>query len=106
MPELPLFDSFLQRFLRQSIIDAEYIYIDNWSVVHFGAGFLLGLLFAYRYQGRYAWLWALAILAAYEITELFLNGILFVAESPIDTIWDLIIGLVGFLIAKRIRLAN
>ena|SRR3989338_1778850 len=95
----PIFDSFLQRFLNQTILDTGFIYIDFWSLVHFGSGLILGLLLTWRYQGKLTWLLALATLAAYEVTELFLNGIFFVPETPLDTAWDFIIGMLGFFVS-------
>ena len=97
----PKFDSFIRRFLDQTLLDNSLIYLDLWSLVHFSSGLLLGLLLKFRYQGKHTWLVALTVLIAYEITELFLNGWLFIPETPLDTFWDLIIGMAGFLITYR-----
>ena len=98
---MPTFDTFIQQFLRQEIINTQFIFIDFWSIVHFGAGIILGLLLIKFFKKR-SWLIALGLLLLYEVVELFLNGILFVAESPVDTTWDIIIGMAGFAIGAKI----
>ena len=99
--EQPIFDSFIQQFLRQEIINTQFIFIDFWSIVHFGTGIILGLLLTKHFKKK-SWLIALGLLILYEVAELFLNGILFVAESPVDTTWDIIIGMAGFVIGVKI----
>lgn len=98
---MPIFDSFIQQFLRQEIVNTQFVYIDFWSIIHFGAGIILGLILT-KYFKKYHWLIALSIIILYEIVELFLNGILFVAESPIDSAWDVIIGIAGFAVGVKI----
>ncbi|MFA5124779.1 MAG: hypothetical protein WC473_03070 [Patescibacteria group bacterium] len=88
----------IQEFLGRIIISRPYVYIDYWSALHFCSGAILGLLFAIYYPKKYSWLFTLVILIIYEIIEILLTGILFVAETAVDRIWDLIIGLVGFFI--------
>ncbi|MFA6227714.1 MAG: hypothetical protein WC668_00835 [Patescibacteria group bacterium] len=88
----------LQVFLGRVVIDQSYIYIDYWSMIHFCSGAILGLLFAIYCPKRYSWLFTLAFLLVYEIIEIFLTGILFITETAVDRIWDLIIGMIGFFI--------
>lgn len=98
MENLPIFNTFIQDFLRHSFIDLPYIYIDRWSIIHLSVGLMLGLFFAVYYPRKFSWLIVLALLIVYEIFEVFLTGILFVSETPTDTVWDLIIGMIGFFI--------
>lgn len=100
MNSSPIFDSPLQQFLNQPIINSSLIYIDRWSIVHFGSGVILGIFIGKFYKIKNAWLYGIFILTAYEVLELFLNGIFFIPEPPLDTIWDLIIGPVGFLLGQ------
>lgn len=99
--EQPIFNSFVQQFLRQEIINTQFIFIDFWSIVHFNAGIVLGFLLT-KFFKKKSWLIALGLLLLYEVVELFLNGIFFAAESPIDTTWDIIIGMAGFVIGVKI----
>lgn len=58
---------------------------------------LLGSIFACYASKKLAWLIIILLLVAYELLEIFLTNIIFVPEMPVDKIWDLIIGLVGFI---------
>lgn len=98
---MPIFDSPIQEFLRQTIVDAPYLYVDLWSLIHFSSGLIIGLLMAKFYQAKKAWLVGFGLLAGYEIIELFLIGILFIGETVTDVVWDLIIGMTGFTIAYQ-----
>ena len=60
---------------------------------------LLGFLFKKYYKKKYAWLIVVLLLIIYEIFEGSLDGILFVPETLVDKIWDVIIGMVGFFVA-------
>ena len=92
----PLLDTV---FLRETAINLPYIYLDRWSVLHFCSGILLGFLFAFYYRHKYVWLVLISILIIYEIIERALDNIIFTPENLVDKIWDLIIGLAGFLAA-------
>lgn len=95
---IPIFNTFIQEYLRQVIINQPYIFVDYWSAVHFCSGSILGLLMSRYYSRRHAWLVALLLLIAYEIFEIYLTGILFIAETMVDKIWDLIIGMIAYFI--------
>lgn len=97
----PKYDTIIQQFLRQELINLPYLYIDLWSLVHLSSGLILGVLLKKLYQKKYSWLIVLLLLVGYEIVEVFLTGILFVSETPADTVWDIIIGMTGFFIAYR-----
>ncbi|NCN07930.1 hypothetical protein GW933_04600 [Candidatus Falkowbacteria bacterium] len=102
MEPLPKFDSPIQIFLRQQLVNQPYIYIDLWSLVHFCSGLILGFLFATYYHKKLSWLITLSLLIIYEILEVFLTGIVFVSETYTDKFWDLIIGMAGFFIFYKI----
>lgn len=95
----PVYDTFIQQFLRQDVINAKYVYIDYWSFVHFTSGIILGFIFGRFYAKKNAWVVVLGFLLLYEVIELFLIGILFVGESITDVIWDIIIGMTGFFVS-------
>ena len=96
----PLLDT---AFLRETAINLPYIYIDRWSVLHFCTGIILGFLFAFYYRDKHAWLVIIALLIVYEIFERALDNIIFTPENLADKIWDLIIGLAGFLAAYTVN---
>lgn len=64
-------------------------FIDGWAFVHLGTGFLLGKFVKNR-------LFVLAILIGFEVFEkqLMLQGIV-ISEPMGDTIFDIIVGMVG-----------
>ena len=99
MEQLPRFETPVQKFLRQIIIDQPYLFLDYWSIVHFGSGLLLGFSFAVYYPKKTAWLWAFLLLALYELLEVSLDWVVFVPETWADKTWDLIFGLAGFFIS-------
>jgi hypothetical protein len=100
--EKPPFYTALQEFLDRAILDYAFIYIDFWSFVHLTSGVLLGLIFIRFTRAVFALAWAVGFILAYELIELALNGILFVAETPVDTIWDVIVGFAGAFVALRL----
>jgi hypothetical protein len=102
MPDRPPFHTAIQEILDSTIVDARFVYLDLWSLVHLLSGLLLGLVFAGRIRAVWALAWAVAILLAYEVVELALNDVLFVPETPVDVIWDLIVGFAGVFIVLRI----
>ena len=98
----PLFETPLKLFLRQPIVNIQYFYFDYWSIIHFCSGLIFGLIFAILYKKRQAWLVVLTLLIIYEIFERLFDNIIFVPESITDKIWDIIIGMTGFLIIYRL----
>ncbi len=98
MDERLVFSNRLQRWMAKTICHKKYFYLDKWSFVHFTSGLILGFVFSYYIFVDHAWLLVLAILIAYEFFELAISGYLFRRESTLDKIWDIIIGMTGFLI--------
>lgn len=94
----PIYNTPLQDFLGTVIVDQPYVFFDGWSFMHCTSGIIIGLLLAKYYRGTRAWLIALALLVGYEMIEPFLVGILFVSETPKDIIYDVIVGMAGFLL--------
>lgn len=100
MLKLPEFDTPIQQFLRQPVIDLPYVYLDRWSAVHFCSGLALGAIFAAYFPKKFSWLIVLGILVAYEVFEVLADGVLFVPETMTDKAWDLAIGMAGFFAAQ------
>lgn len=98
MTKLPIFDTPIQHFLRQVIVDNSYVYIDYWSMVHFSSGLILGIIFATYFRRKFSWLIVISIIIIYEVFEVLLDGTLFVSETLVDKFWDVIIGMIGFFI--------
>jgi len=98
MNEKLLFSNRLQKWMAEPICHKKYFYLDKWSFVHFASGLILGLIFSHYFSINRAWLLVLTILIAYEFFELAISGYLFRRESTLDKIWDIIIGMAGFLI--------
>ena len=99
MFQKPNLDTPIQWFLRQPIINTQFIYIDFWSIVHFCSGLIFGLIFAVYYKKNQTWLIVFCLLLIYEIFERLLDNVLFVPESLTDKVWDIIIGMSGFFIS-------
>ncbi len=108
MPEMknPPFYSPIQAFLDIALIDSRYLYIDVWSFVHTLSGVTLGTVLARWMRPVIALAWAVGLILAYEVFELALVGVLFHAEEPVDTIWDIIFGFAGAFVALRITNAR
>ena len=82
----------IREFLGTKILESNFIYIDLWSVVHLIVGYLmwswLGLEF----------ILALGLIILYELFEGKIS--MFRAENMTDKIWDVILGVIGYIIAK------
>ncbi len=101
MGTLP-FETALQQLLRQPLVDVPLLYIDYWSGVHLLSGIFLGALFRRYYRKKIAALIVFGLLVIYEFFELLTNGIIFVPETPLDTVWDLVVGMIGYSIGRYI----
>ncbi len=100
--EKPSFYTAIQELLDRAILDFPFIYIDLWSFVHLTSGVLLGLIFIRFTRAVFALAWAVTLILAYEIAELALNNVVFIPETPVDTIWDVIVGFAGAFLAMRL----
>lgn len=87
-------ENFISEFLNIVLINNSFIFLNLWSVVHFFSGVILSLLVRNIYI-------VFILLVLYEIFEFLFYGILFRPETKIDILWDLIIGLIGFIIFAR-----
>ncbi len=106
MDDRPPFHTSIQEILDYAIVDLKYVYVDLWSFVHLLSGLLLGMVLARWIRPVIALAWAIGVILAYEVAELALNDILFVPETPVDTIWDVIVGFAGAFVALRITTAR
>lgn len=95
MGDEPSFYSPLQAFFGQTLVEWHFVYIDVWSAVHLVSGIVIGAVLARRLRPAWALGWSTTILLAYEVAELGLDEIVFVPETPVDMLWDLIVGFVG-----------
>lgn len=90
-------------FLETRLIDTKFFILDLWSFVHISSGVILAFLLPLikiEFIIKNDILVAFTILALYEVFEILLRGYLFKAESSIEILWDLIFGMIGFLIIK------
>ncbi len=87
-------------FLNKIIYKKKFIVINYWSFVHFFAGVIFYLFFPTKFI---LWIWINII---FEIAEyiLALGGNPLFVEELFDTIWDVLLSLLGFLIASWIVL--
>jgi len=99
MGERPVFSNRLQRWMAKIICQKKYFYLDRWSFVHFASGLILGIVFSHYFSINYAWLVVLGLLIFYEFFETAVSKYLFRKELMLDKIWDVMIGIAGFLIA-------
>ncbi len=81
-------------FLQIVIVDNPLIFLSIWSVVHFIIGFILWKKFKLDIK------LVLLIVIGFEIIEpLFPN--LFLGETAVDQLWDIVMSLLGYFIAKK-----
>lgn len=90
----------ISRFLRITFIANDFVYLDLWSLVHLSSGLILGWLFFIYSRRSWDWLSAFVLLVLYEIFEIVLTGIMFEVETSADRFWDLIIGMIGFIVTR------
>ncbi len=84
-------------------------YFDVWSIMHFGSGVLLGILFILlELKFSVSFILTLTILTIFEVLEPKLYKIFpdRLKEVFFNQIMDIIIGLFGFLLAFSISLKN
>lgn len=85
-------DNAISKFLNTSIVGN---YIDYWSIVHFGAGVFLAFFLD-------DWRKVLALLILWEVFEFILQGILFQKESLLNIMFDIMFGVMGYLLVPVI----
>lgn len=86
-------------FLNIIIFENKLILINIWSIVHliFGA-LIMFILILTKLKRVWRYLILIVLLVGFEIVEFFLYTNLtqlFIPETFVDVIWDLIIGLIG-----------
>jgi hypothetical protein len=85
-------------FLNIVIYEKRFIIINYWSFVHFFAGVIFYFFFPTKFI---LWIWINIIFEAAEYI-LALGGNPLFVEELFDTIWDILLSLLGFLIASWI----
>jgi len=84
--------------LNTVIIDNSFIFLSLWSIGHlFLGGIITYILFNTKVQRERILIYLFIILFSYEIIEYMLYTFtsLFLQESSLDVIWDMIIGMLG-----------
>jgi hypothetical protein len=102
MNDRPPLHTTVQEILDWTFVQNKFIYIDLWSIVHLISGLLLGMVLVRYSRSAYALAWAVTLILAYEVVELALNDVLFYPETPVDLLWDVIVGFAGTFAAIRI----
>ena len=95
----------IAEFLNIVIFDEKFIFLNMWHLVHLVSGviimFFIFKLFG-KMRGRFLKLWMLlGILVVYEAFELFFvagGSGLFLAETKLDVLGDLVFGFLGGLL--------
>ncbi len=83
------------------LIETQYIFISVWSVVHLLVGGLIYFMLDQFTRIRSTFMKFLILfilLLGYEAIEYFLYSnlsLLFIPESPVDVVWDMVIGMLG-----------
>lgn len=86
----------IESYLIMPIINLKYISLDYWSIIHLITGLIFGLLLSKK---KWGWFLTLFLLTLYEFIEnIYFVDILFLKESLVNIIWDIIIGMLGFII--------
>lgn len=91
--------------LDNRLIETKYVYVSMWSFVHFFVGGLIYFIldkFIKIKSTKVRFLILFTLLLGYEFIEYFLYmnlSLLFIPETPVDVVWDLIIGMSsGFIV--------
>jgi hypothetical protein len=90
-------------FLNIELVKTELFSIDIWHIVHLFTGFVLMKFFLINLVNPFLWLFVL--LVAYEVFELYVistGSKLFRPESILNILLDVLIGMLGGLIAITI----
>lgn len=83
----------IEEFLRTRILETDSVYIDYWAILHF--------IFWYWMYAKFKLKPATAIILiiGYELIEPFFT--FFKPETPVDTFWDIVMGIAGYLTARK-----
>lgn len=83
-------------FLRTTLIDTRFLYVDVWTLVHIGAGALIATQIKRYFP-------AIAIILGFEVFESILmqQGVIR-PETAIDLIGDIVFTVVGYLGARKL----
>jgi len=99
----------LARFLNTEIINQEFLFLNLWHVVHFASGIIVMLLIIKIFKKlmlKEKFIMLLLFLSLYEVLEFgfiaFGSG-LFLGENGQDIFWDLVIGMLGGLLAVKLN---
>lgn len=92
------------KFLNLPIIPG---YIDFWHIIHFTTGMVLAVIFirfkVFEHLKRSTTLFLINLLVLYELFEVtFIPAGLFIGESKINILIDILAGIAGFFIALKI----
>lgn len=92
-------------FLSKVLVENNIIFISVWSFVHLFIGGLIYYVIdkSVKWKGKDKFLLLLIILIVYEVIEAFFYmnlTMLFIPETSLDVVWDLIIGMLGGFIAS------
>ena len=89
-------------FLNTVLISNSFIFVNLWSVIHCGIGFLLMKIFLINKKDRFFKLFGLLVLyEIFHILVIFSGSNLFRAEIGQDIFYDLIWGVVGGWLATK-----
>ncbi len=82
--------------------------INLWSIVHFFAGalimFLLIVTGIWAKLDKFGWVFFIGLLILWEVFEIVVGKPLFLGETPLDIIFDIIIGTIGGYIVFKLLL--
>ncbi len=86
-------------FLNIPLIDNSYIFWDSYSLIHFFLGFIV-MFFIYKYPKKHnlRFFVLFLLLGLWEVFELVIiatGSQLFRVDSTLNTLWDVIIGMLG-----------
>ena len=95
---LPQFLLRFFEFLAIPLANNNYIALQIWSIIHFLAG---ALIFYFVRKEKYPLLVVFGLLVLFEMFEFILSYIfsIILKETPLDTLWDLILGMSSAIIA-------
>ena len=83
----------VEQLLRYNIVNHRFMYMDLWSFVHILVGYILAKFIKKP-------VWVFILLTVYEIFEaiVLVGSGFYQPETLIDSVWDVIFGMIGFFI--------
>ena len=91
-------------FLNIVLIETDFFFFNLWSIVHFISGGIVIYYLIKKFKVKKPFVYLFGILLAYELFEIYVistGSNLFIVETNLDQLYDIIFGMVGGLFVKN-----